>query len=519
MTSFTVNGQPVHYRMDPATPLLWALRDASNLTGTKFGCGTGHCGACMVHVDGNAVRSCRVPIGQLEGSFVTTIEGLSRDRSHPVQQAFAADMVVAVRLLHPGRDHGRRGPGRPQRQPDRRADRRRHPQLCRCGIYPRLRESIRRAARIKTGREQVEGRAAAGVDPGEAARAVPSLRAEPRARAAAAALISYDCFPRGSATAHPMLHGSPTPGACAAGKIRSDFDAQGIDDGLILAATVLTPVAAEAQRGARGDRGPRAERAAATHEQRQSAPSSVRQRQEQREAAAAGPGAAAGAAAAAGRQQRADRRRAARARRCATAMAATAATATGAATMTAMPAAQPRPQRRRQCGNGAAATTTGQHLSAGLAGQSQRSRACAAIRRLERRNQQRYGNNDRRERLARRPQRPRLARRPRRPAQTGTELAQRPPLRLAAAGATRTATSSAPGAIIRPTGTGATAGSRSASSWSRLFYSQRYWIGDPWQYRLPPAYPGTQWVRYYNDVLLVDVYTGEVIDVIHGFFW
>ena len=74
MTSFTVNGQPVHYRMDPETPLLWALRDATNLTGTKFGCGTGHCGACTVHVDGNAVRSCRVRIADIEGSFVTTIE-------------------------------------------------------------------------------------------------------------------------------------------------------------------------------------------------------------------------------------------------------------------------------------------------------------------------------------------------------------------------------------------------------------------------------------------------------------
>jgi hypothetical protein len=94
MSSFTVNGQPVHYRMDPDTPLLWALRDASNLTGAKYGCGTGHCGHCIVHVDGNAVRSCRVPISALEGSFVTTIEGLSSDRSHPVQQAFIADMVV-----------------------------------------------------------------------------------------------------------------------------------------------------------------------------------------------------------------------------------------------------------------------------------------------------------------------------------------------------------------------------------------------------------------------------------------
>ena len=74
MTSFTVNGQPVHYRLHPDTPLLFALREASNLTGAKLGCGTGHCGACTVHVDGRAVRSCRVPIRKIEGTYVTTIE-------------------------------------------------------------------------------------------------------------------------------------------------------------------------------------------------------------------------------------------------------------------------------------------------------------------------------------------------------------------------------------------------------------------------------------------------------------
>ena len=86
-----MNGQPVHYRMDPRDAL--ALGAARRLQPHRhqIGCGTGHCGACTVHVDGHAVRSCRVPIGALEGSFVTTIEGLSRDRSHPVQQAFVAD--------------------------------------------------------------------------------------------------------------------------------------------------------------------------------------------------------------------------------------------------------------------------------------------------------------------------------------------------------------------------------------------------------------------------------------------
>jgi isoquinoline 1-oxidoreductase subunit alpha len=180
MSSFTVNGQPVHYRMDPATPLLWALRDAQNLTGTKYGCGTGHCGACMVHVDGNAVRSCRVPISALEGSFVTTIEGLSRDRSHPIQQAFIADMVVQCGYCIPGVIMAAaalidRNDSPTDEQIDAAIT-----NICRCGIYPRLRESIRRAIRIKTGREEVTGAPAPGISPQDAARTVPALRAQPR---------------------------------------------------------------------------------------------------------------------------------------------------------------------------------------------------------------------------------------------------------------------------------------------------------------------------------------------------
>jgi isoquinoline 1-oxidoreductase alpha subunit len=180
MSSFTVNGQPVHYRMDPATPLLWALRDAQNLTGTKFGCGTGHCGACTVHVDGNAVRSCRVPISALEGSFVTTIEGLSSDRSHPVQQAFIADMVVQCGYCIPGVIMAAaalidRNDSPSDEQIDAAIT-----NICRCGIYPRLRDSIRRAIRIKTGQEEVAGAPAPGIAPEEAARTVPALRAQPR---------------------------------------------------------------------------------------------------------------------------------------------------------------------------------------------------------------------------------------------------------------------------------------------------------------------------------------------------
>jgi isoquinoline 1-oxidoreductase alpha subunit len=180
MTRFTVNGQPVHYRMDPETPLLWALRDASNLTGTKYGCGVGDCGACTVHIDGNAVRSCLVNIGQLEGRFVTTIEALSRDRSHPVQQAFVAQAVpqcgycisgmimVAAVLID-------RNPSPTDADIDAAIT-----NICRCGTYPRIREAVRQAARIKSGEEQISAAPPPGIDPRDAAREVPALREAPR---------------------------------------------------------------------------------------------------------------------------------------------------------------------------------------------------------------------------------------------------------------------------------------------------------------------------------------------------
>ena len=102
MTSMTVNGKPMRFLMDPDTPLLWALRDAANLTGSKYGCGEGDCGACMVHVDGEALRSCLITISEAEGRFITTIEGLSRDRSHPVQQALVAEQAIQCGYCTPG---------------------------------------------------------------------------------------------------------------------------------------------------------------------------------------------------------------------------------------------------------------------------------------------------------------------------------------------------------------------------------------------------------------------------------
>jgi isoquinoline 1-oxidoreductase alpha subunit len=179
MTRFTVNGQAVHYRLDPETPLLWALRDASILTGTKYGCGTGHCGACTVHVDGRAALSCTVPIGALEGSLVTTIEGLSADRSHPVQQAWAAESVSQCGFCQPGMIMAAAALIERAESPSDAEIDGALGNLCRCGTYPRLREAVRRALRIRHGQEQVAATPPPGIAPEDAARATPSLR--PRA--------------------------------------------------------------------------------------------------------------------------------------------------------------------------------------------------------------------------------------------------------------------------------------------------------------------------------------------------
>jgi isoquinoline 1-oxidoreductase alpha subunit len=151
MSRLTVNGQPIQYRMDPRTPLLFALREASNLTGAKNGCATGHCGACTVHVDGNAVRSCLVAIGDLEGSLVTTIEGLSQARSHPIQQAFLANNVVQCGFCIPGMVMTiaaliDRSSSPTDADLDAAVT-----NICRCGIYPRLREAVRGAVAARRG--------------------------------------------------------------------------------------------------------------------------------------------------------------------------------------------------------------------------------------------------------------------------------------------------------------------------------------------------------------------------------
>jgi len=182
MTRFTVNGQAVHYRLDPETPLLWALRDASNLSGTKYGCGTGHCGACTVHVDGQAVLSCRVPISALEGALVTTIEGLSSDRSHPVQQAFAAESVPQCGYCIPGMIMAAAALIERSESPADADIDSAIPNICRCGVYPRVREAVRRAIRVKRGEDPAAGAPPPNIDPGDAARSAPSLVPRERGR-------------------------------------------------------------------------------------------------------------------------------------------------------------------------------------------------------------------------------------------------------------------------------------------------------------------------------------------------
>src|SRR5215218_8976136 len=145
MARMTINGEGVNYKLDPETPLLWALRDASNLTGTKYGCDSRDCGACTVIIDGRAVTSCSVTIGSLEGATITTIEGLSANGTHPVQQAWIAEQVTMCGTCEPGFIMAIAAllEASPSPSEDQIMA---LPNICRCGAYPRIRKAIARAA-------------------------------------------------------------------------------------------------------------------------------------------------------------------------------------------------------------------------------------------------------------------------------------------------------------------------------------------------------------------------------------
>ena len=147
MTSMTVNGEAIRFKLDPQTPLLFALRDASNLTGAKHGCYSGDCGSCTVIVDGRAVLSCQLTIAVAEGADVVTIEGLSADRAHPLQQAWATEQVSQCGRCDPGFIMALAALMRatPNPAPEQLAG---LPNICRCGATPRILKAIARAAQV-----------------------------------------------------------------------------------------------------------------------------------------------------------------------------------------------------------------------------------------------------------------------------------------------------------------------------------------------------------------------------------
>jgi aerobic-type carbon monoxide dehydrogenase small subunit (CoxS/CutS family) len=147
MLSLTVNGKSVSLDVAPDTPLLWVLRDNLHLTGTKFGCGIGQCGACTVHLDGVAQKSCQIPAGSAAGKSVLTIEGLSAEGTHPVQQAWIAEQVPQCGYCQSGQVMRAAYLLSTKPKPsDADIDAVMSENLCRCGTYQRIRRAIHRAA-------------------------------------------------------------------------------------------------------------------------------------------------------------------------------------------------------------------------------------------------------------------------------------------------------------------------------------------------------------------------------------
>ncbi|HEY0768227.1 MAG TPA: (2Fe-2S)-binding protein [Steroidobacteraceae bacterium] len=152
MIKLNVNGKDTEVDVDPAMPLLWVLRDTLGLTGTKFGCGMALCGACTVHLDGEPIRSCVTPVSAVGAKKVTTIEGLSSDRSHPVQKAWIELDVPQCGYCQSGQIMSAAALLAHTAQPsDADIDAAMSGNICRCGTYQRIRAAIHRAAQLKTG--------------------------------------------------------------------------------------------------------------------------------------------------------------------------------------------------------------------------------------------------------------------------------------------------------------------------------------------------------------------------------
>jgi isoquinoline 1-oxidoreductase subunit alpha len=149
--SFVLNGKSQTVDVSPAMPLLWVLRDTLNMTGTKFGCGMALCGACTVHIEGEAARSCVTPISNVAGKKITTIEGLSADGTHPVQQAWMEINVPQCGYCQPGQIMSAVALLAKKSSPtDAEIDDAMSGNICRCGTYQRIRQAIHRAATMQS---------------------------------------------------------------------------------------------------------------------------------------------------------------------------------------------------------------------------------------------------------------------------------------------------------------------------------------------------------------------------------
>jgi isoquinoline 1-oxidoreductase alpha subunit len=149
--SFVLNGAPQTVDVSPQMPLLWVLRDTLNMTGTKFGCGMALCGACTVHIDGQAARSCVTPVSSVAGKKITTIEGLSADGTHPVQQAWMEINVAQCGYCQPGQIMSAVALLAKKASPsDAEIDDAMSGNICRCGTYQRIRQAMHRAAAMQS---------------------------------------------------------------------------------------------------------------------------------------------------------------------------------------------------------------------------------------------------------------------------------------------------------------------------------------------------------------------------------
>ena len=151
--TFTLNGKPQTVDVSPDMPLLWVLRDTLNMTGTKFGCGMALCGACTVHINGEPARSCITQVSSVAGKKITTIEGLSADGSHPVQQAWMAEDVPQCGYCQSGQIMSAVALLSKKAAPtDADIDDAMSGNICRCGTYQRIRKAIHRAAAMQAGK-------------------------------------------------------------------------------------------------------------------------------------------------------------------------------------------------------------------------------------------------------------------------------------------------------------------------------------------------------------------------------